>query len=1099
MRMSDPYFQAIVNLVPDLLWRNDLKGNAVWYNQRWYDYTGQTFEEAQGNGWLDVIHPDDRAQSYANFHNAVKECRPLRQEHRIRSSDGNYRWFLVQAQPTEDDTGNVLWFGSATDIHEQRTALERLRESEELTRTVMRNLPGGAAFIVDRDLRYVLAEGEALFAAGFKSEDLVGHTISGAMPSELVQPYEALYRQALAGNGFEHEHNSHDRTYISRGTPLRTANGDVYAVLAVSYDITDRKRQEQHQFLFSEISQELVGLANIAETMNRLGEKIGRYFGVKQCTFSEISEDFETAMAAYGWNAEGSPSLKGTYRMRDFLTDEQIAAQMAGEASIVNDTQTDPRVSAESYGALGIRSFVIVPLVRDNVWRFMLSIIDNQPRQWREDEVDLMREITNRIWTRLERARAEAAMRESEIGRIREQAAREQESQRAEALAELDRAKTMFFSNVSHEFRTPLTLLLGPLQEALNDPALSPTNRERLELAHRNSLRLLKLVNTLLDFSRIEAGRMEAVYEPTDLSQFTAELASVFRSAIEQADLQLVVDCLPLPEAVYVDRDMWEKIVLNLISNAFKFTLEGEIRVSLHPVAHHVILEIEDTGSGIAPEALPHLFDRFYQVRGVKARSVSADISARSHEGSGIGLALVHELVHLQGGTINVSSTVGQGTCFTIVLPFGLDHLPQNRIKASHTLTSTAVGAAPYVQEAELWRSLENSDETHPKSKIQNPKSNVLVVDDNADMRDYLTRILSEHVHVEAVGDGVSALSAIQTQQPDLVLTDVMMPGLDGFQLLQALRAEPHTREIPILLLSARAGEEAIVEGLAAGADDYLIKPFSAQELVSRVNAHLQMAQLRGELLDQERTMSRRKDELLSTVSHELNTPLVAILGWTRLLRSSPPSSLMLAKALDTIERNATLQAKLVQDLLDISRITAGRLRLHSEEVDLRAVIESAIATVAQLAAAKGIDLIWQDYLAHQNTVVMGDRDRLQQVFCNLLTNAIKFTPEFGRATVELSTFTEQNASYAEIQVIDTGIGISAAFLPYVFDRFRQADGPTSSKGLGVGLAIAQHLVELHQGTIQAESAGADQGARFTVRLPLLSDRSGGFGNPSSP
>ncbi len=375
----------------------------------------------------------------------------------------------------------------------------------------------------------------------------------------------------------------------------------------------------------------------------------------------------------------------------------------------------------------------------------------------------------------------------------------------------------------------------------------------------------------------------------------------------------------------------------------------------------------------------------------------------------------------------------------------------------------------------------------------------VLLVDDNADMREYLTRILSEHVQVEAIADGAAALAAAQERVPDLVLTDVMMPGLDGFELLKALRADSRTREVPIILLSARAGEESVVEGLEAGADDYLIKPFSAQELVSRVNAHLQMAQLRGEALHQERTINRRKDELLSTVSHELNTPLVAILGWTRLLRANPSNQSMLIKALETIERNATLQAKLIQDLLDITRISAGKLRLSLEPVELESVIETAIASISHLAQAKKIDLVWwgvtgqqSDILALGNVdrvLVQGDRDRLQQIIYNLLTNAIKFTPDRGSINVELSVIERQNgsdASTAEISITDTGIGISAEFLPHVFDRFRQAQESSSSKGLGLGLAIARHLVELHNGTIRAESAGEGQGATFIVRLPLM-------------
>ena len=251
----------------------------------------------------------------------------------------------------------------------------------------------------------------------------------------------------------------------------------------------------------------------------------------------------------------------------------------------------------------------------------------------------------------------------------------------------------MFFSNVSHEFRTPLTLMLGPVEDALADAdePLPPGQRERLETAHRSGLRLLKLVNTLLDFSRIEAGRARASYEPTDLAALTAELASNFRSACEKAGLRLVVDCPPLPEPVFVDRDMWEKVVLNLVSNAFKFTLEGEVVVRLGPVGGAVELSVRDTGTGIPAGELPRIFERFHRVDGARGRT---------HEGTGIGLALVHELVRLHGGSVRAESTLGRGSTFVVSVPLGNAHLPADSVGASRPPAATAVGATAFVEEA---------------------------------------------------------------------------------------------------------------------------------------------------------------------------------------------------------------------------------------------------------------------------------------------------------------------------------------------------------------------------------------------------------------
>ena len=408
----------------------------------------------------------------------------------------------------------------------------------------------------------------------------------------------------------------------------------------------------------------------------------------------------------------------------------------------------------------------------------------------------------------------------------------EEERRRAEALAEINRAKNTFFSNVSHEFRTPLTLMLAPIEDMRAEPSEDAAERERIELLHRNALRLLKLVNTLLDFSRIEAGRAEAVYEPTDLSALTADLSSSFRSAIERAGLALIVDCPPLSEPICVDRVMWEKIVLNLLSNAFKFTFDGSIVVRVRELDAAAELTITDTGTGIAEHELPRLFERFHRIEGARSRS---------HEGSGIGLALVHELVRMQGGDITVTSQESHGTTFCIHIPRGSAHLDTERIRAGRALQSSAAAGA-YVEEATRWTIASSAPPPTDAEDASGSRERILIADDNSDMRDYVARLLGERWDIEAVSDGHLALEAIRRSPPDLVLSDVMMPGLDGFALLRAVRSDAELRAIPFLLLSARAGEEAVAEGLNAGADDYLVKPFTARDLLVRVAARLATA-----------------------------------------------------------------------------------------------------------------------------------------------------------------------------------------------------------------------------------------------------------------
>ena len=430
---------------------------------------------------------------------------------------------------------------------------------------------------------------------------------------------------------------------------------------------------------------------------------------------------------------------------------------------------------------------------------------------------------------------------------------------RADALAELDRAKTLFFSNVSHEFRTPLALMLGPTEDALRsgDPVLRGAD---LQLVHRNQLRLLKLVNTLLDFSRIESGRTTAHYQKTDIVALTRDLASVFQSAIDRAGLRLAFTSSNVPDDVWLDRDMWEKVILNLLSNALKHTFEGTIRVGVHGVPGGVQVTVADTGVGIPADQLGRVFERFHLIPATRART---------YEGTGIGLALVHELVRLHGGTVTVHSAVGAGTTFTVQLPAGSAHLPADRLSAERTLAASAIGAPAFIEEALRWLpddataaaeafgGLEDPEHA-PRRTGSAPRQRILVADDNADMRRYVARLLQRDFDVETALDGQDALEQFRRRPFDLVVADVMMPRLDGLGLLDAIRADPHAGQTPVVLLSARAGEEARVEGLESGADDYVVKPFNARELIATVRAHATLAQRRREFEHRERLLERK-------------------------------------------------------------------------------------------------------------------------------------------------------------------------------------------------------------------------------------------------
>jgi signal transduction histidine kinase len=659
----------------------------------------------------------------------------------------------------------------------------------------------------------------------------------------------------------------------------------------------------------------------------------------------------------------------------------------------------------------------------------------------------------------------------------------EEERKRAEALLELDRAKTAFFSNVSHEFRTPLTLILGPLEDELRE---NPDAGQRLEIVYRNSIRLLKLVNTLLDFSRIEAGRMEAVFEPTDLSAYTAELASTFRSAIEKAGMHLNVNCSPLPDLIYIDKVMWEKIVLNLLSNAFKFTFKGEIAVSLRWLGDHTELDVKDTGTGIAPEEMPRLFERFHRIRGAQART---------HEGTGIGLALVQELVKQHGGDIKAVSTPGKGTTFTVSIPAGFTHLPKDRIGAARTLISTTTGAASFIEEALRWLPDEeavNQNYLSAHENVQQPiavtsheeRARVLLADDNADMRSYIRRLLSDHYEVETVGDGNTALAAVKTNPPDLVLTDIMMPGLDGLDLLHHLRTGQDTKSIPVILLSARAGEESRIEGLDLGADDYIVKPFSARELVAKIGAQIGMARIRRDAFQREQQLLRndhRKNEFISTLSHELRNPLAAISAGLQLLDVTQ-DGVQAGKAKEIIKRQMNQLCHLVDDLLDITRIANNKIVLKKEKVEINILALSVADDQKPLFEEKRVRLITQT----NNELLYLDADpvRLRQIIGNLLHNALKFSYNGGKTV--LSVYKERNE--AVICVTDNGIGIKPDILTKLFEPFMQLDTSLDRKngGLGLGLSITKGIAELHGGYVEASSEGLGKGASFYIHLPLI-------------
>jgi signal transduction histidine kinase len=901
--------------------------------------------------------------------------------------------------------------------------------------------------------------------------DQVGPRAASAMRND-----EGTYDEALLL--IMERHGYPEETYYTFSySPAPNDQGGTAGILCANTDDTRRILGERQLALLRDLAERTGGARTAADALSAVPESLAT--NPRDLPFALVyladAEGRRASLAASTFDAAGHTAAPAEIDL-DGPSPWPLADILRGrsEQAIVQ--------LGEAHGALpsgpwsrAPATAIVLPLARSGELGHLGALIVglNPYRQLDDDYRGFLGLVAGQIASSIANARAY-----------------EEERRRAEALAELDRAKTVFFSNVSHEFRTPLTLLLGPLEDALASGR--PLGREDLATAYRNALRLLKLVNSLLDFSRIEAGRAEASYEPVDLATLTRELASAFQSAVENAGLAYEIDCPPLPEPVHVDHDMWEKIVLNLISNAFKFTLDGKLTVRLRERGDRVELCVADTGAGIDESELPHLFERFHRVQGAKART---------QEGSGIGLALVHELVRLHGGDVSVASEVGAGTTFTVSLRRGSAHLPADRIRAPRAASRTATGAAPYVQEARRWLPESAAPPPGPEAPVRpagaleqghaalergaldvRPGARILLADDNADMREYVGRLLRERWRVETVSDGVAALEAARRERPDLVLTDVMMPRLDGFGLLRALRAEG-LGSVPVIMLSARAGEESRVDGLTAGADDYLVKPFSARELLARVSTHLQIGALRAAAEAGQREANRAnraKDEFLAMLGHELRNPLSPILTALHLMRRRGGGALERERAV--IERQVDHLVRLVDDLLDVSRITRGKLDLKLAPVEIAQVVARAIDTASPLLEQHRHHLQVDVPLA--GLAVSGDASRLAQVIANLLTNAAKYTPDGGHVSISAA----REGGSVVVRVRDDGIGIAPEMLPRVFELFAQEPQAIdrSSGGLGLGLAIVKNLVEMHGGRVTASSEGRGHGAEFEVTLPAL-------------
>jgi signal transduction histidine kinase len=697
--------------------------------------------------------------------------------------------------------------------------------------------------------------------------------------------------------------------------------------------------------------------------------------------------------------------------------------------------------------------------------------------------------------------------RESEVRRVRLEAANRELAELNERLREMDTLKTRLFANVSHELRTPLTLILGPVDRLLQRAAPGE-EREELDVVRRNAVLLRKRVDDLLDLARLDAGRVTLEAGPADAAAIVRLSAARFASATRhtEADLRVTV---PATLPAQLDADKYERIVDNLLSNALRFAQEaGTVQVGLEAVDGELVLVVEDDGPGIPEPQRATVFEPFRQLR---------DPAHRHAGGAGLGLAIVRDFARLHGGEAEVGRSDLGGARFVVRIPHREPDGPVPEHEVSETVAAQLVADAPVTTTGIQGLPAEGAAVTPEVTPGRRPR--VLVVEDNPDMRRFTTRVLEAEFDCEQARDGAEALERLERSAPDLVVTDVMMPVMDGAALLAEMRARPALTTIPVIVLTAVAEQDLRVGLLRAGARDYLTKPFEPEELLARarnlgalkragdvlrqelVSASEDVELLASQLAERQRELedllaevraardeaeaaSSAKSEFLAVMSHELRTPLNAVIGYTDLIDSGVGGEIPEGQKtkLDRIRISARHLLRIIDDILVYTRADSDTAGPTQEPVELSALLDETIGSIRPEAELKGLAI---ETRLTGSTIVDSDPERLRRVFTNLVANAVKFT-EVGTIEVAIDAAPDE----LRMTVRDTGPGIPAEHMERIFDPFWQVDQSSTrtAGGTGLGLSIVRRLVQQLGGTLDVSSEPG-QGSTFTARIPLRGGR----------
>ncbi|MCP4202562.1 MAG: response regulator [bacterium] len=666
--------------------------------------------------------------------------------------------------------------------------------------------------------------------------------------------------------------------------------------------------------------------------------------------------------------------------------------------------------------------------------------------------------------------------------RRRDLALRRSLEQANDDLMRLDEAKTAFFANVSHELRTPLTLMLGPVETLLQEES-TEEHRTLLRAMLANTHRLLRHVNLLLDTAKLEAGQLQLDLVESNLAAMLEDLVTASLPHAGRKGIEIATEGLDsIPEFSF-DPDKVEMIAANLLSNALKFTPDGgRIAVRARVEIGAVVFEVEDNGPGIPQDQRGLIFDRFHQV----------DSSlTRREEGTGLGLTLARELARLHGGDVVVESEAGRGSVFRVTLPREVGVAADRRVNPRRREDQMVRARADALARREYQRRSRSdtllADIRQPRlepgalAQHQAPLDapTVLVVDDNADLRAYLASELSREYRVETAGDGVEGLKKALHLRPQLVISDVMMPVMNGYELCRRLRAEPMLKATPIILVTAKAGSEAVVEGLEIGADDYVTKPFSMEELEARIAAQLRAKNMESQLSERE-TRLAAIGHLTSTVVHDLRNALTLIKGYSDLAHSIAVGGGQQDELVADIEQvqSATQRLqRMTTEILEYARGGAADLKLT--KIPVRDYIRGTLEPIKKHLASQGVELRFRDELP-SNLMVKLDADRFGRILENLVGNARDALVDHSGDRI-VFVQSEVEKGLFRVRVADTGPGIPSDRVDSLFEPF--ATG--KRKGTGLGLVTVRNLAKAHGGWVEVEPKAEEGGAAFTVTIPI--------------